>query len=478
MTATVVIAIALFLVLAVVGVPVAFAVGMSGIVGLYLTYGDAESVNQISRIASSQMNFLTVALPLYVLFGELLMFSGAGTAAFRAANAWLRRIPGGLGVAIVGSSAVLAAVTGATTASINTFGPASIKEAAALNYPRKVVLGALASSGTLGILIPPSISMIFYSSVTGVSLGKLFEAGFLPGIVLTTMMAAYIVGDELLARRRGERSAVSVPRRRDRALAAQAAAPARPLVVTDHGGTAVVAPPAPPPVVASSPAEPASDHSRWRVTLGALPGLIGVLIVLGTIYTGFATPTESAGIGVVYALALALATTRRGRVGELVRALWRAAITSSMMMFLVIGAQILSQVAILQNVPQDIAQTMADLNIGRWGVLVLFMLAITVLGCLMNPGPIILITMPIVYPVVERLGFDGVWFGIIVIVLLEFATLHPPVGINLYVVKGVANTTFGEVVKAVIPYWFVIGAAIVLFTAVPSISLWLPSVLR
>jgi tripartite ATP-independent transporter DctM subunit len=217
--------------------------------------------------------------------------------------------------------------------------------------------------------------------------------------------------------------------------------------------------------------------SRFRATLGAIPAFVGIVLVLGSIYSGFATPTEAAGIGGIYAIILALIELRRGAFREFKLALARTASTSCMMMFLVIGSAIFSQVLVIQGVPARVLNAASHVDIGRWGMLVLIMLALAAVGLVINPGPTILITMPIVYPLIQQLGFNGVWFGVMLMIKLELAAITPPIGINLYVTKFVAQARFGEVLRGVMPYWFMMIGTLVVLSFFPQLALWLVSVL-
>ena len=477
----------------VIGLPLSFGLIASALAGLYFSYDSLSALDQLSRVAGSEMDFIIVSLPLYILLGELFMYSGVGAAGFRAAEVWLRRVPGGLGVAVIGASAPLAAVMGDTLASITTFGPTALAEAKRVGYSRKIVLGALAASGTLGILIPPSITMILYSAATGVSVGELFMAGFIPGLVLCLMMSAYIIWADVRERGRaasgpalataapeGDLESISHPPIIDGSPSGASSTLAASPPTTALTLAEATASPATLPDVDRAPVAAAADAepSRLRLTLGAIPALVSVVIVLGSIYAGFATPTESAALGVMYALVLSMLVRRKGRGKEFLECLARAARTSSMLLFLIVGAQLLSQVLVLENVPQDMGAFLTGLDIGRWGVFILVVLGLSVLGTVMNPGPIVLITMPLIFPVVEGLGFDGVWFGIIVVIICELATLTPPIGVNLNVVQGISDASFEEVMRASLPFQGVLVAAITLFTLIPEIVLWLPQTLK
>lgn len=431
---------ALFVLLAI-GVPVAFSIGAAGIIGMSLSFGGLTPavLLQLPMIALNTLNFTNSALPLYILFGELLVFSGVGHDMFQVADRILRRVPGGIGVAIISGSTLLAAVTGATTASIAAFGNVALTEAEQASAPKRMVLGALAASGTLGILIPPSISMILYTSVTGVSLGKLFEAGFLPGIMLAAMMALYVVLSAVMRRRK-------------------------------------------------QPSSPSEQVEKPTVKLwAALPGVFGIVIVLGSIYTGFATPTEAAGLGGLYALVLAIIRWMQNRKNAaspqalaenkegLKRAFIRSAEVSAMMMMLVIAAEIFGTEMTILNMPQTVTNLVLGFGLGKWGTFILIMVALYFLGMVLNPGPIILLVTPIVLPILVHFGFNPIWFGIVLIVHLEIAAISPPVGINLYVLKAVAQSraSISEIIASVVPYWGILTLAMVILSIFPQIAMWL-----
>ncbi|WP_108258319.1 TRAP transporter large permease [Mangrovicoccus ximenensis] len=406
--------------------PVAAVLGLTGVV-LSSSYSFIPATRGIGTISWSALNDgVLVAVPLFVLMGELLLRSGLAARMYGAMAAWLNWLPGGLMHANIATSMLFAATSGSSVATAATVGTTAIPEIRRHGYNERLFLGSIAASGTLGILIPPSINLIIYGALTNSSIPQLYLAGFLPGIALAAMFS----------------------------LAVWIACRMRP----DWGAS---------PIAVS-----------WRQRIAGLPHLIppaGIfLLVVGSIYAGWATPTEAASLGVLGALAIAAAT------GSLTRAMLRSAFagtmrTTGMMMAIVMAAYFLNYVFGNIGLTTKVVAFFNDLDMGAYQTLFVIIGFYLVLGLFMETLSLMVATVPIFTPIIVAMGFDPVWFGILVIMLIETAMITPPVGINLFVVQGVRQGgALSDVVRGVLPFLAALLLAILALVLVPGIALWLP----
>lgn len=385
---------------------------------IYLAMGEV--------IWSASTNAILVSVPLFVLLGEILLRSGMADRLYRSMSHWLAWLPGGLMHANIGASMVFAATSGSSVATAATIGTVATPVIKTYGYGERLFLGTIAAGGTLGILIPPSINLIIYGWLTQTSVPQLYLAGFVPGIVLGLIFMATILICCLVR-----------PKWRGRAI-----------------------------------------ESSWKERLESLsglaaPGLIFV-IVIGSIYAGFATPTESAALGVVVAIALA-AINRRLSVRMILEALDGTMRTSAMIMLIVASAFFLNFVLSAIGLVAALNSFITGLGLGPMGTLVAIIIFYLILGCFMEPLPMMIVTIPIIVPVVVQAGFDPVWFGIMVVLLCETAMITPPVGVNLYVVQGVRGRgVISDVILGVLPFIGSLLLMIVLIIAAPGIVMWLP----
>lgn len=396
--------IALF-VLLVLGIPIAVALLISGAVGYMLTIGFDPGLTALAQTAYSDLNsFVIAAIPLYILMGQIMLKGGAGRDLFDLAQRSVGRLPGGLAIAAIFASAIFAAISGSSTATAATIGSISIPEMLERGYDRRMAAGCVAVAGSLGILIPPSISFILYSLVTNTSVGKLFLAGILPGIVLALLFAGYTV----------------VAARRQLRLG--------------H-------------------ARPAGGGEDIRFNIEMLGSLLMIPLVLGGIYLGWFTPTEAAAVGVVYALALTVGL-KRSLDGRL---FWQAVrdsvVTSAMILMLIAGAAVFGNTLSLLRVPQDVAQWLEGLQLGSWQFLIAVNLLYLILGMFMDASAAILVTIPILLPGLEALHIDLIWFGVILVINMEIGAVTPPVGMNLFVVQALRDDySIREILVGSLPY--------------------------
>jgi C4-dicarboxylate transporter DctM subunit len=420
---------ALVLILIFAGMPIAFALGLLGLMGFYFTFGGGPMLAQVP-IATFKIldDFVVVALPLFIMLSTILNIGEIGSKLFEAASSWLRHLPGGLGVATIAACAIFAAITGSSSATVATIGMIAIPEMLKRNYERSFVYGTVAIGGVLGPLIPPSVFMILIGMISADSIGKLFMAGMLPGILLATIFSLYII------------------------------------VRSKKSG-------------ASGRIEPASWKERRGAVRKSFFGLLAPVVVLGGIYTGIFTPSEAAGIGMVYSLFICAVIYRTLSFKKLWHIILDGAKLNAALAFIVTGALVFGQVVTLLQIPEKLCGYLAALPISPTGILLLVLIFIIILGALMDEICILLITYPILYHIfVRNFGFDSIWFALVFVVTLEVGLVAPPVGINLFVVQGVDRTAkFSEVVKGVLPFVLLMIASILIFVYIKPLATWLPA---
>jgi tripartite ATP-independent transporter DctM subunit len=414
------------------GFHIAFALGLAGIVSFLLFVPGQSAFAMPGLIAwSSTNNFVMSCIPLFILMAELLLVSGLTEDIFNAISAWLGRIPGSLLLSSVFACAVFAACSGSSSATVAAIGGPSGPEMIKRKYSRTLTYGTLCTGGTLGILIPPSIPMVIYCQMTGESVGKLFMAGIVPGILLTLIFAAYIF----------IRASIN------------------------------------PKLAPKSP--PVPFQQALSYTVKSLPLFIVIFAVLGTIYMGIATPTEAAALGAVASLCIALLRRRLTKTNFL-GALRGTAVTSAMLLTLLAMAAIFASVIIKLRFASTLVELIGASGFGVWTVLILLYLLYFVLGMFIDPIAMIVLTLPVAVPVLQSFGVDLIWFGVIVVVMIETALLTPPVGTNLFVMQGIApDTNMTELTKGVLPYVALIFLFFLpLLNFFPQIATWLPNTMR
>ena len=419
----------MLLVLLAIGLPVGFALGSGGLVGMLLFMGGGEgTLNQIPLLAYKSLDdFVLCAVPLYVLMSQILLEGKVGNDLFELGNKWLRHLPGGLGAATIVACGIFAAITGSSAACAVTIGAIAIPEMLKRNYERTVVLGAVAAGGTLGILIPPSIPMILYGAITGESIGQLFMSGVVPGFMLTVFFIGVVVY-------------------KSRNL----------------------------------PLEP---KASWEERMDALKtsfwGLLLPVIVVGGIYTGAFTPTEAAAVGTVYSLFITFCIYKTLTLKQMPNILLGTVKTTSMIFCIMIGATLFGFVLTILQVPQALTLMVTEMQFSRWIFFIMINCLLLFLGCILETVSIIFITVPILYPIILQLGFDPIWFNVILQINMEMALITPPVGMNLFVLQGVSpDSKMTQIVKGVIPYAVVMGIEMLILCFFPGLATWLPSVVK
>ncbi|MCY4290029.1 MAG: TRAP transporter large permease [Aestuariivita sp.] len=416
----------LLVVLVALSLPVAAALGILGLIldWIYVFLPLYKGMGEIAW--SSSTEFLLVAIPLFILMGELLLRSGIAATVYQSVSTWLSWLPGGLMHSNIGACASFAAISGSTVATAATIGTVAIPQMDEKRYNQRLFLGTLASGGTLGILIPPSINIILYGALTDTSIPELYLAGILPGLLLAILFGATVL------------------------LAC--------LYKPEMGGT--------------------KTFYTWRDRFRTLPDLIPpaliFVIVIGSIYSGFATPTESAALGVLSSLILA-ALRQRLNWQVLRQSLEGAMQTTAMIMLIIVAAFFLNLVLASMGLPQAVSQFVSDLDYTPTVALLMIILLYLLLGLFLETLTLMITTIPIVAPVVFSLGYDPVWFGILLMLLIETALITPPVGLNLYVIQGVrGNGKVDDVILGALPFVLALLVMMGLLMAFPKLALYLP----
>jgi tripartite ATP-independent transporter DctM subunit len=412
------------------GVALGVALGITGLIILYFFSNGATSL-AIDAIWGVFNSFTLSAVPMFILLGEILLRSGISEKAYSAFAPLFRKVPGGLLHTNIAVCTLFGAVSGSSLSTAAAVGSVAYPEMSKRGYEKDTVVGSLAGGGTLGLLIPPSLSFIIYGALTETSIGKLFAAGIIPGFLVAAMFMLYL----LL-----------------KCIRNPAIAPRDPNV-----------------------------SSFWEIFVGfrqIWPLLALIFSVIGTIVGGLATPTEAAGVGVVLAVVI---STVWGDLTftKLIDALYNSVLLFSSVGFLVLGATILAQSVSILGLPQQILETVAEAGFGPYGVLLVVVLIYLVLGCFFDGLSLMIMTLPVVFPLLTGLGFDPIWIGVIITIVIEIGQITPPVGLNLSVLTALTKNevSLGRVAIATVPYWLIHLLAILILTIFPIIALYLPNLL-
>ena len=407
----------------------AFALGTVGMVLMYLAKGHLGLLSLSSVVWNTANSYILIAVPMFLLMGEVILRSGIASKFYRGVTVIMRGLPGGLLHANIVACALFAAISGSSVATAASVGTVAIPEMTKRGYAPRLIFGSLASGGTLGILIPPSIVMILYGALVEESIAKLFMAGLLPGIAMSLLFMAYIAVRVLVE----------------------------------------------PGVAPQTEALDMTAAERRAAVLHILPIIALLLAVLGGIYTGTTTPTEAAAIGA--AGAILLAWFYGGLSVEVFReALLSSVRTSCMVLFIIVGAQILSYALSFAGVSRGISDWIVTLELSRWVLFAALILLYVVLGFFVDGVSMIYITLPVLYPVVIAAGFDPIWFGVVLTILIELGQITPPVGLNLFAIHGISGGyPFSDVVIGSIPFVLLMLVTILLLAVFPDLALWIPS---
>lgn len=412
-------------------VPVGVAMAIVGVGGFAAMVGPGPAVNLLSQSPLRTVSEYELALiPMFILMGNLAVASRMSRDLFRASNAWMGGLRGGTAMSTIVACGGFAAISGSSVATAATMGQVAYPEMRRVGYSRSAAAGTIAAGGTLGIVIPPSAVLAIYGILTEQDIGKLFVAGIVPGLIAILLYLAAV------------RAIVWF--RRD--------------------------------------AFPAAAPTPWRLRFASLgpvwPIATLFVFVIGGIYGGVFTPAEAAGMGAVGAFVIALAMGRMDRA-----TLWRCMSdtvrTSAAIFLILIGAIIFGYFLAITQVPQSIAAALLDLGLGPWGTLALILLIYVLLGCVLDAMALIVLTVPIVFPIVVALGFDPIWFGVILVIVVELALITPPIGLNLFVIKSVVpDVALPALYRGILPFVAADLARLVLLAGFPGLVLFLPGLME
>lgn len=416
-----VIVIGLLFLLALLRVPIAISLAVSSVVGLYLVDFSVDTV--IQRMFTGINSTTLMAIPGFVFAGLIMAQGGISKYLIEAIRAWVGHTKGGLSVVTVVTCMIFAAISGSSPATAAAIGAIMIPMMVKAGYDKKYSMGLVASAGTLGILIPPSIPLILYGSVSEQSTGRLFSAGILPGLVLGLALIIYAV---IVAHKKG------------------------------YGGL---------------PRVPIKE--RWGPTLYSIWGLMMPIIILGGIYTGVVTPTEAAFLAVLYALIISVFVYRELDYRKFRNILTESINTTAMIFLIIAAALVLGTFLTTEQIPQSFAQWVSDSGFNKWTFLLIVSLLFFVLGMFLEPTAIILITLPILLPIIAALEIDVIHFAIIMVVNMELGMITPPVGLNLFVVSGITGEKVESVIKGVVPFFAIFIIVLIIIIIFPQLSLML-----
>ena len=412
-----------------IGTPIAFALGAVSVTALLLTEGFGALDILGETFFAGLASFSLVSIPMFILMGAAVASSPAGKDLYVALDRWLNRVPGGLVLSNIGACSIFAALSGSSPATCAAIGKMGIPEMVQRGYPKEIAAGSIAAGGTLGILIPPSITMIVYGIATETSIGRLFMAGILPGIMLTAGFMAWTLFD---CKRRGYNFSEFTGRY--------------------------------------------SIREKFAALPRVLPFLAIIVGVLYVLYGGVATPSEAAGAGALLCLLLVVVIYRMWRVRPVV-AMFRDSLRESVMIMMIIAASELFAFTLsLLFITQTIAGWIGDLDVNRWVLMGVINVFLLVAGFFLPPVAVILMTAPVLLPIILQAGFDPYWFAVILTINMEIGLITPPVGLNLYVINAIApDITLGQVLRGSLPYVVVMVLAIVILCIFPGIATWLPN---
>ncbi len=419
---------AVLFVLMLLRVPVGMAMGLVGVGGFAYLVNGAAALKIIGHTSMRTVTDYTFGvIPMFLLMGAFVSNSGMSRELFRAANSFVGHFKGGLGIATIAACAGFAAISGSSVATAATFATVAYPEMRRYHYPQSFATGVIAAGGTLGAMLPPSTVLAVYGIITEQDIGKLFIAGIIPGLLAATM--------DML-------TVVIIGRVRPNFL-------------------------------------PAAPRHSWTERLVGLRDIWAMLLlfvfVIGGLYGGLFTPTEAGGMGAVGALLIGIA---RGRLKppDIRRSLLQAVRTAAAVFTVLIGALLFGYFLTVTQTPQKVTELLTSLGLGRYGVLALIMLMYIILGCLMDSLAMIILTIPIIFPVIIQLGFDPIWFGVIIVMTVELGLIHPPVGMNVFVIKSVVQeVSFATIFRGVLPFIVTDLLRLVILIAFPMLALWLPS---
>ncbi len=419
------------------GVPIAFAVGTVALIFMFVFMPMSQVLIVAENIYSELNNFTLLTIPLFIFMGASIGKSKAGSDLYNSLNKWLYKIPGGLGVANTIACSIFAAMCGSSPATCAAIGSSGIPEMRKRGYSNALATGIIGAGGTLGILIPPSLTMILYGLATEQSIGRLFMAGVGPGILLTLLFSIWVVIKYWLEKR-SKKSA-------------------------DKNNQEIMI-------------ERYTIKEKLATIPRLLPFLVLILFIMYALYGGVATPSEVAGIGAIGAFVLVAIVYRTWRWKDL-KPIFAGTAKESSMIMLIIGMSFLfTYVMSYLHITQEVAAWLVSLNLSKWQFIFWINILLLFLGCLLPPVAIILMVMPIILPPLKALNIDLIWFSAILTVNMEMGLITPPMGLNLFVINGVASDIpFKDIMKGIVPFLIIMVIGIVLMCIFPEIVMWLPN---
>ncbi|HDR1282693.1 TPA: C4-dicarboxylate TRAP transporter large permease protein DctM [Pasteurella multocida] len=406
------------------GVPIAISLGLSGAIVIMLFSQDSLSSLAIKLFETSE-HYTLLAIPFFLLAGAFMTTGGVAKRLIDFANATVGHIRGGLAIASVMSCMLFAALSGSSPATVAAVGSIAIAGMVRSGYPIGFGTGIICNAGTLGILIPPSVVMVVYAAATETSVGKLFMAGVVPGLLLgvALMVAIYIVAR-----------------------------------------------------IKNLPAQPRASVKEWfRAARKAIWGLLLMVIILGGIYSGIFTPTEAAAVAAVYSFVVAVFIYKDIKLSECPRVLLESGKLSVMLMFIIANAMLFAHVLTTEQIPQLITETVTKMELSPWMFLIVVNIVLLIAGAFMEPSAIILILAPILFPIAVQLGIDPIHLGVIMVVNMEIGMITPPIGLNLFVASAVSKMPLTAVIRVATPWLMLLLAFLIAITYIPAISMALPN---
>jgi len=412
------------------GLPVAFALGITGLIGIMTAGGNDAWITLTSGAALHHMShFGFLAIPLFILMSTYITESGIGARLIDAATKWMSKLPGYLHSASIAACGGFSALSGSSIATAAAIGGVVLPEIKRRGHSMRLGMGAVAAGGTLGMLIPPSNHFILYGVITETSISQLFVAGIVPGIMLITAFIAFNLIIFSLKPSLAPRS--------------------------EQGAEITWA-------------------QRWMALRQVWTAVVLIVAVVGGIFFGVVTPTEAAGLGALAALLLGMFALRGLDLKQAHQAAIRAVQVTAMLGLIILGGLILGRGMALLNLSNDLVRWISESGMSPWEVMIVINFILLFLGLMMDAAAITLITVPLLFPVVVALGFDPIWFGVVFCINMELALITPPVGINLFVIKAITGEPMKDVIIGVLPYALILAAGLVLVMVIPGIALWLP----
>lgn len=414
-----------------IGMPIGYTLAFVGFGGISLITDPAVAMpTLVKSFYSTFTQYSFTVIPLFVIMGELATICGLSQGIYDVADKWLRRLPGGLGIATIGACSGFAAICGSSVATAATLGRVALPEMERYGYDRQLATGSVAAGGTLGFLIPPSIGFVVYGILTEQSIGKLLISGFLPGFLLA---AAYMVIIVVWVKLKPEAAPASL--------------------------------------------EKVSLKEKLLALKGVWELAVGFLLVMGGLYLGFFTPTEAGGVGAFFLFSVTL-LKRRLDWTRLRLALQETAKISIMIFMILAGAYVFTYFMALSMIPMRLAGWLTGLDLSPYIILTIILLGYLVLGCFLDATSMMVLTLPVIFPTILQLGFDPIWFGVISVLMMEAGLITPPLGLNVFVISGVAGVPIEVVFRGASYFLLAIFAVVLLITIFPQIATVLPAMMR